>query len=232
MGRVSGQPAKQPAIMKDWKKSFAALQNKEWKTLCNQIVRKQEEEVRESRRQKQPCPFAAAKAGKKVCTHLHIRCGDRTQFSLSTESESETMKRKPHICRRRDYAKDRQARVMVVEDDPDVRSLYVQYLELIGITDCVEASDGRSAQQLLEEQKRKSSSIDLVVSDIEMGPPENSGKALLGYMRRRNFLCPVILASGSENINDSVATHPAEVRRIRKPFQMREMETMVTELIG
>ena len=84
------------------------------------------------------------------------------------------------------------ARVLIIDDDPTMRSLVGGIVETMGHT-VVEARDGRAGVEIFSKEK-----IDLVVTDIVM--PEQEGIETIGAIRRLNRAIPILAISGSSTI--------------------------------
>jgi CheY-like chemotaxis protein len=91
-------------------------------------------------------------------------------------------------------------RVLFVDDEPSMREIMAMLLNEEGYNVST-ASDGLDALSQL-----RVSPPDLIISDINM--PRMSGRELLSVVRRRFPAIPVIVISGSYDINDGV---PSEV---------------------
>ncbi len=79
-------------------------------------------------------------------------------------------------------------RVVVADDQPEVRALLVARLRRCGFA-VIEVEDG---QELLEELAAHET--DLVISDLNM--PRLNGLEALGGLRRTNWVTPFILMTG------------------------------------
>jgi CheY-like chemotaxis protein len=84
------------------------------------------------------------------------------------------------------------ARVLVIDDDPTIRSLVGGILEAGGHS-VVEARDGRAGVELFAREK-----IDLVVTDIVM--PEQEGIETIGALRKLSRSVPILAISGSATV--------------------------------
>ena len=109
------------------------------------------------------------------------------------------------------------ARIVVAEDDPDIRHVIVRVLRRAGHA-VTEAADGGTALEHVRETQP-----DVVVSDIDM--PRMSGVALCQAIRADQALAelPVIFVSGSLIPGD---TRPADARAtavLNKPFVPRDL---------
>jgi CheY-like chemotaxis protein len=113
-------------------------------------------------------------------------------------------------------------RVLIVEDDRDVREMMTEVLES-GCAVTV-AVDGKAALEMLTRRRRK---FDALVVDLEM--PGLGGLALLSSLRERGIDVPALIVSGM----------PGAVRRAReahadfmaKPFEIETFEAKVDELL-
>jgi EAL domain-containing protein (putative c-di-GMP-specific phosphodiesterase class I) len=114
------------------------------------------------------------------------------------------------------------SRVLVVDDDPDVRSILVRVLQLAGHQ--VEgACDGQAALDLL-----KSQSFDIVLSDIRM--PELDGVALLKAVRQLDPDVPVILMTGEPAIETAIqAVEYGALKYLTKPLDPPEVLKTVND---
>jgi adenylate cyclase len=95
-----------------------------------------------------------------------------------------------------DSATDKQAAIMLVEDNAQLRNVIVQILGTLGYANVTEAADGQVALDLLAQRD-----FDLIVLDIEM--PRVDGFQVLAALKRdpaRRHL-PVIVASGLDRLD-------------------------------
>jgi adenylate cyclase len=93
-------------------------------------------------------------------------------------------------------ATDKQAAIMLVEDNAQLRSVIAQILGTLGYDNVTEAADGQVALDLLAQRD-----FDLIVLDIEM--PRVDGFQVLAALKRdpaRRHL-PVIVASGLDRLD-------------------------------
>lgn len=117
-------------------------------------------------------------------------------------------------------------RILVVDDDPQLRLLLVDTLQTIGY-DAIGVSDGIEA---MEEVKKDP--FDVVISDIAM--PRMDGIALANEVRRRHPETVILLITG-------VATEDTERKArqenlcdgyLAKPFRIDRIEAMIESLAG
>jgi DNA-binding NtrC family response regulator len=87
-------------------------------------------------------------------------------------------------------------RVLVVDDDPDVRRMLVR---IIGRQhhDTTEAQNGREALKLVQEK-----TFELIVSDVQM--PDMDGVEMLRALHELDPNLPVLLLSGAPDLNTAM----------------------------
>jgi signal transduction histidine kinase/DNA-binding response OmpR family regulator len=114
--------------------------------------------------------------------------------------------------------------VLLVEDDPEVRTLFTAFLRDGGYV-VREAADGQEALELFE---RHAEHIDVVVTDVVM--PNVSGPSLVGALRARKPGVRVLFVSGYTDqldlADDPLAAHVA------KPVTRSVLLTHVATLMG
>ena len=106
------------------------------------------------------------------------------------------------------------AKLMIVDDDPEVRVVVAEFLEDFGYQ-VIQASGGREALDLLE----RTPDLRMMITDVRM--PDMSGIELADVATQRQSDLKVILISGF-----FVSQH-IEWRFLRKPFRMRDLEAAV-----
>jgi two-component system response regulator (stage 0 sporulation protein F) len=126
----------------------------------------------------------------------------------------------------------RGARILVAEDDPDLRSLVALALTQNGFR-VVEAEDGSALIDLLAESVLSNDErdrFDLVVSDIRM-PGYTAIEALVG-MRPMLSRTPVVLltAFGDKRIHERALRLGASMV-LDKPFELNDLLTAVGEVL-
>lgn len=125
-------------------------------------------------------------------------------------------------------AATKQLRILVVEDDADLREIIGDSLVESGY-DVAEASCGTEAMQLLEKAFDASSTerpVDLVLSDVRMA--EMDGLKLTEKIRQARWPLPVVLMSAFPSPDVR-----AEARRLRaallpKPFRIESLRLIIT----
>lgn len=116
-------------------------------------------------------------------------------------------------------------KILIVDDDQNLRRLMHETLEAIGYL-AVSASDGVDAIRLV-----KTEQIDLVIADISM--PEMDGLQLLQQVKEFNPRIPVLLITGvnMNNIKDRVYQYGADAF-LDKPFRISKIEEMLERLLS
>ena len=87
-------------------------------------------------------------------------------------------------------------RVLVVDDETDVRQVMMRMLSSAGYSVCT-ANDGEEALRVLEKEP-----IDLVITDIAM--PKADGMTVLRKVRERNEELPVLLVAGAPTTESAI----------------------------
>ncbi|WP_342150013.1 response regulator [Methylorubrum sp. SB2] len=113
------------------------------------------------------------------------------------------------------------ARILVVDDDPEVRHVTASFLSGFGYTE-TEAKDGRTALAMMEE----GDGFDLVVADLAM--PGMTGVELAAAIRSRFAHVPVLLLTG----HAEAVPIPDDLPVMQKPFASAELAARVSQLLA
>jgi CheY-like chemotaxis protein len=108
------------------------------------------------------------------------------------------------------------ARLMIVDDDPQVRTVVAEFVQDIGYH-VIQASNGDEALALLE----RNPDLHMMITDIRM--PGMSGIELADVATQRRRDLKVILISGY------FAAQQVKRRFLRKPFRMRDLEAAIRD---
>ena len=111
-------------------------------------------------------------------------------------------------------ARTNRPRLMVVDDDPEVRVIVAEFLEDFGYR-VIQASGGAEALSLLSHTP----DLRMIITDIRM--PDMSGIELADIATRRQRDLKVILISGY------FVSQQVDWRFLRKPFRMKDLEAAV-----
>ncbi len=115
------------------------------------------------------------------------------------------------------------ARVLIVEDDPDVRDATAEYLATRGF-EVHTAQDGRGLRRRLAQ-----SLPDLVLLDLTL--PGEDGLSLACHLRERHDL-PIIMVTGACDVVDRVVGLEAGADDyVAKPFEMRELLARIKSVL-
>jgi len=116
-------------------------------------------------------------------------------------------------------------RVLLVEDDPQVRMLVRTVLEELGYA-AMEAIDGQAAISILESDAR----INLLVTDV--GLPGISGRQLADIaLERRPDLRILFITGYAANAAERASFLAPGMRMISKPFPMDDLARMLREIL-
>ncbi|KQQ31723.1 histidine kinase [Methylobacterium sp. Leaf123] len=112
------------------------------------------------------------------------------------------------------------ARILVVDDDEEVRHVTASFLNDFGYSE-TEAADGRTALDLMERGER----FDLVVADLAM--PGMTGVELAAAIRERFSGVPILLLTG----HAEAVQIPEDLPVMTKPFASAELAARVSQLL-
>lgn len=116
-------------------------------------------------------------------------------------------------------------RVLVVDDEAEVRNALSDILRAMRCTDAVEVeglADGQAALDSVVRQRP-----DLILLDLQM--PRMSGLTLLKHIREVESRVPIIVISATEDTKVAAeALRHGAVAYIPKPFDARHVEMLVT----
>lgn len=112
------------------------------------------------------------------------------------------------------------ARILIVDDDPQVLDLYSKYLA--DSYSVVTAADGEEALEEVDED------IDIVLLDRRM--PGLSGDEVLEEIRARNLDCPVIMATAVDP-GAEIITMPFN-EYLLKPISVDELENTIERTLA
>ncbi|WP_114325243.1 sigma-54-dependent transcriptional regulator [Candidatus Colwellia aromaticivorans] len=115
-------------------------------------------------------------------------------------------------------------KILVVEDDDGLREALIDTITLANYQ-CIEADSAETALLLL-----KNHSVDLVVSDVQMGGM--SGLSLLKSIKNQQSNLPVLLMTAYGTIDDAVqAMKDGACNYIAKPFAPEVLLNMISQYI-
>lgn len=115
------------------------------------------------------------------------------------------------------------ATILVVDDDPTLRELLVDYLSGNGF-EVIAVEDGPAMRVALDAQ-----SVDLVVLDLML--PGEDGLALTRFLRSQTNLPILILSARGEDIDRIVGLEVGADDYLAKPFNPRELLARIRALL-
>jgi DNA-binding response OmpR family regulator len=113
--------------------------------------------------------------------------------------------------------------VLVVDDEPTIRDVVVQYLRREGYA-TLEAEDGNAARELLEREWPN-----LVVLDLML--PGTDGLALCRWIRDRSQLPVIMLTARGDEADRIVGLELGADDYVTKPFSPRELVARVRTVL-
>lgn len=115
--------------------------------------------------------------------------------------------------------------VLVVDDEPDVLDLVVEYFRTRGVRTS-SVGDGRSAIAALE---RDPARFGLVVTDLQL--PGADGLAVLEAARRANPSCYVVIITGYASLESAIrAVRLGAYDYLTKPFSLGQLDVILARL--
>ena len=106
-----------------------------------------------------------------------------------------------------------QRKILIVDDDDDLRESLVDQLLLHEEFDVVGASSPSEGLKLVEEQR-----VDLILLDVDM--PELDGREMCKKLRRAGFKSPIIMLTGQDSDADTILGLDAGANDyVTKPFR-------------
>lgn len=104
-------------------------------------------------------------------------------------------------------------KILVVDDEKDLRRMLVRFLELEDY-ECLEAKNGREAFEILSKEK-----VSFVISDIRM--PGGDGVELLKSIKKRNPEIPaVLLMTGFAEVDRNEIINLGALDLLSKPIDL------------
>jgi len=115
--------------------------------------------------------------------------------------------------------------VLIVDDEPQLRLLYAEFLDLLGYRTCT-ARNGTEALTMVEQERPQ-----LVLLDVEM--PGMNGIEVLGRLRAEHFGGKVLMISSSWSEAVLDRAHELEVAGVvSKPFGLGQLEQAVRDSLS
>ncbi len=119
------------------------------------------------------------------------------------------------------------ARILVVDDDTEIRELLRQFLDRAGYEVLV-ASDGNAALNI-----HRATPVDLMITDIVM--PEREGLETIMEIRHHSPSVKIIAISGGGRVGANEYLNVARVlgaqKTLSKPFELGELLSTIRDLL-
>jgi len=110
--------------------------------------------------------------------------------------------------------------VLLVEDDLDLATTIVDYLELESMQ-CDHAANGIAGLQLIEQQKQYQP-FDVIILDVNM--PRMDGLTMCMQMREQGITTPVLMLTARDTLEDKLSGFDVGIDDYMvKPFEMLEL---------
>ena len=121
------------------------------------------------------------------------------------------------------------ARILIIDDDDQFRTMLKTMLEKAGYNDIEEAANGSIGMKLFRQHP-----FDLVITDIIM--PDKEGIEMITELTRDYPRIKIIAMSGGGRIGFQgyleIAKHLGASRTLAKPFQQSDLIAAVQELLN
>ena len=114
-------------------------------------------------------------------------------------------------------------RLLVVDDDPGLRQLLRDYLEMQGFGVSV-AEDGRAMREVLEREH-----VDLLVLDVML--PGQDGLSLCRDLRTRSSVPVIMLTARGDDVDRIVGLELGADDYLAKPFNPRELLARIRSIL-
>ncbi len=125
--------------------------------------------------------------------------------------------------RRQAVGTNEQAHIVVVDDEPEIREMIEEYLELRGFKVST-ASGGEALREIVAEQ-----AVDLVLLDINM--PGEDGLSLARFLRDNTTVGVVMLTAAGEVVDRVIGLEVGADDYLAKPVDLRELLARVKAVL-
>ena len=118
------------------------------------------------------------------------------------------------------------AEILIIDDNPDIRSILVELIEDVGFKTRVAAN----YNQALREIDKKLP--DVAIIDVKLDKGDNDGIELLSHIKKKNRDIPVIIISGHANIEMAVKSlKSGAFEFIQKPFDQERLMNFINRAV-
>ena len=142
----------------------------------------------------------------------------RAQHAPAASAVAEPLPPAPPAC-----SPPGDARLLVIDDDPEVREVTVETLRALGF-DVVSAESAKLGLDILQSGVR----LDLVVTDFSM--PEMNGVEFIRHAHRSHPGLPCLLVTGYAETSAFADAIAGGITILRKPYRMRELADTIQRL--
>lgn len=116
-------------------------------------------------------------------------------------------------------------RILIVDDEPEIREVIVEYLEALG--NHVDAfARGRQA---IEQVSQEILPYDIAIVDWTM--PGISGRDVVQAIQKGSPTTRIIVATGQLDLNAASGLHLHEMAVLHKPFTLRSLSGTLSEVM-
>jgi len=120
-------------------------------------------------------------------------------------------------------------RVMIVDDEPDIRKVVRMTLQKAGY-DVVEAEDGQKAIEVINTGENRLM-LDVIICDIRM--PKINGVEAIAYFRKEYSRVPVVVLTGFPDINMATSfLNDGVVDYLVKPVEGEKLKAAVAKAMN
>lgn len=114
-------------------------------------------------------------------------------------------------------------RILIVDDDSEIRTLLAEYLEAQGFR-ALTCADGKAMQQALDQMP-----VDLIVLDLNL--PGEDGLTLCRNLRARSALPVIMLTARGEPLDRIIGLEMGADDYLPKPFEPRELLARIRSVL-
>jgi DNA-binding response OmpR family regulator len=119
----------------------------------------------------------------------------------------------PRLTVKEDKPMPKLKKILLVDDDADLREALAEQLVMTEDFDVFEAADGAEAME-----KIKAGPFDLAILDV--GLPDTDGRELCKRMRKQGVKCPIVMLTGHDSDADTILGLDAGANDyVTKPFK-------------
>ena len=118
------------------------------------------------------------------------------------------------------------ARVLIVEDNPRLRKLMTDVLELEGckVTEAFDTTSMRLHMHVRGQEEYPDEPFDLIITDIQM--PGENGLVSLQWLRHRGCPIPALVVTAFPELATQEQVNKLDATLLPKPFSLHEFHTV------